>query len=159
MALVKNENSYVTVQEADGYFADRLDVDAWTSASETQRAQSLVTATTLLDSMNWTGTAVSDSQSLAFPRIGTYFDPRLGRDADISSPAALKRLNTAVFELGYHLLNNDGLIDNTGGVEDLKIGNILLKNVDNPAMVPAVVKRLIKPLLVNAGSNVWWRAN
>lgn len=159
MALAKNQNSYATVAEADSYFADRLDVDAWTSASETQKAQALVTATTVLDSMSWTGTAVSDTQPLAFPRDGTYFDPRLGYAVDLLSQAAQKRLLTATYELSYHLLNNDGLTDNTGGVEDLQIGEITLKSVSNPALLPAIVKRIVKPMLVNANSNIWWRAN
>ena len=38
MALTKGANSYATVAEADVYFADRLDVAAWTAADETQKA-------------------------------------------------------------------------------------------------------------------------
>lgn len=159
MALVKNTNSYATVVEADAYFADRLDVDAWVTAPDTQRAQALVTATALLDSLNWAGIAVSDSQPLAFPRSGTYFDPRVGSDVSLTSAAATQRLSTALFELAYHLLNNDGLLDDTGAVNSIDIGNISLKSVQTPNMMPSVVQRLIKPLQVNLGSRSWWRAN
>ena len=159
MALTKNTNSYVTVAEADAYFADRLDVDAWVTAPESQKAQALVTATTMLDSLNWTGIAVSDSQPLAFPRSGDYFDPRIGSDISLSSAAALQRLNSATFEFAYHLLNNDGLLDDTGSVESIDVGNISLKLVQTPNMMPSIVQRKIKPMLVNQGARTWWRAN
>ena len=48
MALVKGVNSYATVAEADAYFLNRLDVAAWNDADETQKYQSLITATSFL---------------------------------------------------------------------------------------------------------------
>jgi hypothetical protein len=159
MALTKGTNAYVTVDEANAYFLDRLDVAAWTDAGDTQKSQSIVTATMLLDSFEWAGVAVSDSQSLAFPRAGSYFDPRVGYDVDLSSDKALNRINTATFELAYHLLNNDGLLDQTGSVTNLQIGNIDLSRIRRPDTLPQHVKNLVKPLLVNRGSNAWWRAN
>lgn len=157
MALVKNSNSYATTAEAASYFENRLDVAAWTEAAEAQRAQALVTATQALDEMAWTGIAASDSQLLAFPRIGSYFDPRLGFSVDLSGVPA--RILTATYELAYHLLNNDGLLDETGSVNNLQIGSISLQAVKAPSMVPPLVKRIIKPLLVNQGSNAWYRSN
>lgn len=159
MALTKGTNSYVSLDEANSYFADRLDVAAWETASNTQKDQSLVTATQILETMDWTGVAVSDSQSLAFPRSGTYFDPRLGYDASLTSVAVTKRVNSATFELAYHLLNNDGLLDDTGGVDKLTVGKIDLTTIRRPDTLPSVVRNLIRPLLVNSGSNTWWRAN
>lgn len=159
MALVKGTNSYATVAEADKYFADRLDVDAWTNASATQKTQALITATAHLDSMEWSGIAVSDSQPLAFPRSGVFFDPRLGMDVEMSSDSVPSRVITATFELAYHLLNNDGLFDDTGSVKDLSVGSIKLSLVQSPSKTPNSVKRLIKPLQINQGSNLWWRAN
>ncbi len=159
MALVKGTNSNVTVAEADSYFGDRIDVAAWDSASATQKAQSLVTATLLLDSLNWTGVAVSDSQSLAFPRTGSYFDPKLGVTVELSNNIVTNRISTATFELAYHLLNNDGLLDETGDVKNLTLGKIDLTNIRRPSQLPSIVRNLIRPLLVNTGSNAWWRAN
>lgn len=159
MALVKNFNSYATVAEADTFFADRLDVAAWTSASEAQKAQALVTATSMLDGLEWAGTVMSDSQSLAFPRTGTYFDPRLGKEASLLDASAFVRLITALYELAYHLLNNDGLLDDTGSVENMVIGNIQLQNISSAKKIPSVVTRYIKPLLLNKSSRMWWRAN
>jgi hypothetical protein len=159
MALSKGTNSYVTVEEANAYFSDRLDVAAWSESNDPERSKALITATQILDSLEWAGVAVSDSQSLAFPREGSYFDPRLGSDISLSSTKAVTRINTATFELAYHLLNNDGLLDQTGDVTDLQIGSIQLSKVRRPSTLPMHVKTTIKPLLVNRGSNAWWRAN
>ncbi len=57
------------------------------------------------------------------------------------------------------MLNNDGLLDDTGNVVDLQVGSVQLTTVRNPNLIPATVRRLIRPMLVNAGSNSWWRAN
>lgn len=158
MALAKGTNSYVTLAEATTYFGDRLDAGAWDDADDARRSQALVTATEVLDGQSWTGTAVSDSQPLAFPRVGNYFDPRIGTYQSL--PATVPdRVVKATYELAYHLLNNDGILDDTGQVIDLQVGTIQLTKVSKPNLIPAVVTRLIRPLLVNAGSNVWWRAN
>lgn len=159
MALAKGVNSYATVAEADSYFEDRLDVAAWTSATATQKAQALVTATSLLDNLDWVGVAVSDSQTLAFPRTGTYFDPKLGMEVELSSTTVPNRIYTGCIELAYHFLNNDGLLDDTGSVENLTIGSITLSNVVSANKIPSSIKRLIMPLQVNSGSRFWWRAN
>lgn len=158
MALVKGTNSYVTVEEAVTYFDDRLDVAAWTNAPEDQRRQSLITATMLLDDLEWSGVAVSDSQSLAFPRIGNYFDPKIGTIVELPATTP-KIIQRATFEVAYHLLNNDGLLDDTGTVKQIDIGNITLSDIRNASRIPGHVTRMIRPLLTNRGSNSWWRAN
>lgn len=157
MALSKGINSYVTVEEADSYFQDRLDVAAWTSADVTTKGQALVTATSILDGLAWTGVAISDNQPLAFPRTGSYFDPRVGRSlALVDVPA---RVLDATKELAYHLLNNDGLRDETGNVKSVAVGEIRLDFIQPPAKIPLSIHNMIKPLLANQGSNLWWRAN
>ncbi len=158
MALVKGTNSYATVEEADAYFADRLDVAAWSAADLSQKAKALVTATRMLDELNWLGVAISDSQTLAFPRQGFYFEPRLGMEVELDETVP-SRILYGLFELAYHLLNNDGLLDNTGAVKDLSIGNIRLSTIYNAPKIPSSVKRFIKPLQLNQGSSFWWRAN
>lgn len=158
MALVKGTNSYATVAEATAYFEDRLDVEVWTAASADRKAQALITATAYLDDLRWTGYAVSDSQPLAFPRVGEYFDPRAGTDVILDSTVPL-RVVTATYELAYHLLNNTNLLDDTGTVKDLTVGTISLTMIRAPSKIPSSVRRLIAPLLENRGVNTWWRAN
>ena len=45
MAIVLGVNSYATEAEADRYFEDRIDAAQWTSASQVNQEQALVTAT------------------------------------------------------------------------------------------------------------------
>jgi len=158
MALAKGTNSFVTREEANTYFTDRLDVAAWTTAPDAQKDQALVTATRLLNNMKWTGVAISDSQALVFPRSGTYYDPKLGYVTTLPSTVPT-RITEATFELAYHLLNNDGLLDNTGTVSSLNVGQISLTIKTEASKIPSVVTGLINPLLIRGGSSTWWRAN
>jgi len=158
MALTKGVNSYVTEVEATVYFGDRLDVAAWTVADAASREQALISATDILENISWVGIAVSATQALAFPRVGSYFDPRIGALTHLGEDVPARILQ-ATKELAYHLLNNDGLLDDTGGVKNIKVGPIELSNVLSPSVLPKKVKSLINPIRINAGSNPWWRAN
>jgi hypothetical protein len=158
MALVKGVNSYSDVTEADEHFGDKLDVDAWISAPGLQKEQSLMTATSIFEDLPWIGRIVDVSQHLAFPRVGCYFDPRLGTNVvmDLTTP---KRVIVGCFDLAYHLLNNDGLMDDTGSVIDFSIGDVKLAKIQAPNRIPLHVKKHIRCLLVGGGNNNWWRAN
>ena len=159
MALKKGTNSYATVAEADVHFEGRLDVAAWNAADDDAKEQSLITGTSTLEYMDWTGVVVSETQNLAFPRIGTYFDPRLGMEVALSETEAPDRIILATYELAYHFLNNDGILDSTGSVRNITVGSIVLQKIGTPPTIPPNVDRLIKPLLLNSGANLWWRAN
>jgi hypothetical protein len=157
MALTKGENSYVTVVEADAYFANRLDSDLWDETDDTDKAKALVTATGILDEKAWVGTIVDSEQSLAFPRTGWYKDPKQGMVVELPEDVP-QRILKATYELAYHLLNNEGLQDSTGSVTDIEVGPIKLKNIKNVEKNSPAVYRLISPLLANGG-RAWWRAN
>jgi len=169
MSLLKGANSYVTLSEANSYFEDRLDAAAWDNTSSELREQALVTATRNLDEMSWQGSAVSESQALAFPRIGAFRDTSRGFKLAFTSSytysvtdeveTSLKRdirlIRQATYELAYHLLNNDGLLDSTGEITDIKIGPISLKEIKEPSRIPRTVKRVIQPMTLNSGKS-WW---
>jgi hypothetical protein len=158
MALVKNTNSYVTVTEADRYFEDRLDAAAWTEASEDQKRQSLITASLMLNDYKWVGTAVSESQALAWPREGVYHEPKLGYEIELPETVP-SRIISATYELAYHLLNNDDLLDDTGSLNSLSVDSITLDFRTKTSTIPATVTRLISPLFYDGGALTWWRAN
>jgi hypothetical protein len=157
MALVKGTNSYVDVAEADLYFADRLDVTTWTNETALRKSQALITATSTLDELLWVGSAVSETQPLAFPRNGKYFNPKTNINTEIAGVIPSSIL-VATFELAYHLLNNANLRDDVGSVINLAVSGISLSVIRAPSRVPTSVKRIIKPLLLN-NTNTWWRAN
>jgi hypothetical protein len=158
MALTKDVNSYASLAEANAYMAEKLDSDVWGAASDPRKEQALITATRLLDTYTWTGTAISESQPLAFPRSGEYFDTRLGILVMLldTTPA---RIVQGCIELAFHLLNNTGLLESTGVIEDIKVDVISLTNLRLPSQMPLIVKNIVKPLLINRGSHAWYRSN
>ena len=157
MALVKDVNALSTVEEASAYFSDRIDASVWNGASSARQAQALVTASSLLGDLEWIGSVISESQELAFPRSGSYFDPRVGGLVDLNPTP--KRILRAYYELALHLLSNEGILDDTGTVDSLSITGVNLSKIRSPSRIPLPVKNLLKPVLVNAGINAWWRAN
>jgi len=160
MALVKNTNSYVDVAEADAFFGTRLDVAAWSAADNASKEAALVTATAMLDDLAWVGVIADESQTLAFPRVGSYNDPKMGYVVYLEGTEIPERITRATFELGYHLLNNDGLLDETGSVDNITVGNIILEGLTNTPNVPSFISRIVKPLRSGGGStSTWWRAN
>jgi len=165
MALVLGTNTYVTMVEAEAYFDTRIDAGAWINAQDDDQESALVTATLLLDENQFIGVAVSSTQSLAWPRKGaSTFDPRLGQSITYGESEIPKRMKSAVLEMAYHLLSNENLLDNKSqNFEEISIGTITLKDSNNDTtrtpMVPSLVKKYLKPLLINQGSSQWWRAN
>lgn len=158
MPLVKDENSYVNVAEANAYFDNTIDAEGWTSATDSVKEKALMTATRMLDEESWTGIALSENQPLAFPRDGSYLDPKLGMEVTLSDSVPSRILN-ATIELARHLIINDNLLDETGSVLDLKVGDITLRQISASPKIPRRIKSQISPLLVTGGSRIWWRAN
>lgn len=159
MALVKDTNSYVTVAEAELYFQHRLDSLSWSQANNEEKESALVTATSLLDNLRWHGYASTDSQMLAFPRVGQYFDPRAGTQVMLNNSEVPLRIIRGTYEMAYHLLNNSGLMDNTGSVTELMVGAIELKGIKRSSRMPSFVNQFISPLLDVSSSRTLWRSN
>jgi hypothetical protein len=151
--------------EADAYFDTRIDAGGWLNAQDDDQESALVTATLILDENQFIGVSVSSTQSLAWPRKeASTFDPRLGRQITFSESEIPKRLKMAVLEMAHHLLSNENLLDNKSqNFEEISIGTITLKDNNNDTtrtpQVPSLVRKYLKPLLVNQGSTQWWRAN
>lgn len=167
MALSRTSASFVTLAEAEAYFESRLDVAAWKEASEEEKQAALTTAMNVLSSMTWPGVILNDSQILPFPREGWYYEPFVGRQVSLSSQHPIRRLKSAQFEIAYHLLNNDGILDSTGTVKSLTVGSISLTDIRESSSMPNVAYDMLRPLLSSAsggGNNgraggMWWRAN
>jgi len=157
MALVKGENSYCTVAEADAYHSDSLD-SSWLTASAESKAASLIAATRVLDEINWIGTAVSDSQKLAFPRNCEYFETKLGVMVQ-NTNSTPKRVENACFELALHLLLNPSVLATSDDVAGVKVGDIEIGAIKKAPLIPVRILNTLNPLIRNGGSNTWWRAN
>lgn len=167
MALTKGVNSYVTISEADSYFEDRMDAAAWIVMGDEMKEQAIVTATRMLDQKSWRGSVVNADQALAFPRQGSYRDSSRGVTASFTSTYTfvttdetdtnlkrdIRQLREACYELAYHLANNDGLLDSSGEIKEIKVGPIELKDIKEVSKSPAAVSRAIKPMIQGSGRN------
>lgn len=158
MALSKDVNSYVTLAEAEVYFSDRIDAAAWEEASDDQKSKALVTASLSLNNYDWEGYAISDSQPLAFPRQGSYYEPKIGYEVVLDENVP-DRIIKATYELAYHYLNNDGVLDDTGSLKSLGVGTINLDFDHSAGQKSSMVSALISPLLLRGGAKIWWRNN
>ena len=161
MPLVVGSNAYLDVATAGAYFEFRLDADAWADAKSSERGAALVSATRLLDSLNWIGRATDSNQSLAFPRIGNYRDPKIGAVVSLGSAEVPQRVLDATCELALHLLRNPGVESGEELPDSIAVeGAVSLTGLKSTktGVIPAGVYRGITPLL-ERGNNSWWRAN
>jgi hypothetical protein len=166
MALILFENSYL--ESADDYLADN---PFWEAADSDAQEQALVDATRILDQNEWIGTAVTSSQSLAWPRAKlSFFDPVLSLHVPCEQGEIPIRLQKAVAYLALHLLKYPTAIKGYDVTYDsISIGPISLSNTDagrssspQVPLIPAEVNKLIAPLIFSQGyaaPGSWWRAN
>lgn len=70
MALAVGENSYISVEDADAFFADIYapEVFPWQEADDTAKEQALITATRRIDAQSYLGRKKDPEQLLQFPR-------------------------------------------------------------------------------------------
>ena len=137
MALQKGTNSFVSIAESDEYFENRLNSENW-FANDSAVEQALVTATGILDDMDWGGTATpTASYPLSWPRDITYYDNKSGYYTDLEDDRSTTSEGTipgdikkATFELALHLLNNmktqESNASGENKVKDLTVGSVRL---------------------------------
>lgn len=150
-----NANCYVeSVAVAQDYYDERLNVSAWTNATEDEKTRALISATRWLDTVPFTGVKVSQSQALQWPRYGaTDHD---GYEFDTASIPLL--IQHATMELALVLLRDaDGGTDTlaaTGmeGFDSVRVGPIAvdLRGGKRAADMPDNVKAMLRPVAVYA---------
>lgn len=141
MALIKGTNAYASVEEADAYLADGLD-SGWSALDPDTKAKALVSATRLLDTLNWKGYAMDETQPLGFPRV------------DMGTPTEVVK---AAIRLAEYLAENGDTID-SGGVRSIKVGPIELDSIRPKSSIPSRIKNSLSQYIKNSGGS-WWRAN
>jgi len=172
MTAIKGTNSYVSLDEADTYFETRLRADDWFETDCEEKEIALVTATSMIDHSRWAGQAVSETQALAWPRIGSVFDPRLGKTVNFVSTAteAPQEVQDATCELALHLIQNPTIMGKEIGTtattttpDEISVGSISLKGLKEteevPVSEPLRIKKLYSKYLNNGGSRNWYRSN
>lgn len=116
------QNSYVTVEEANAYFADRAYSSTW--GSFVDKEPLLILCSRMLDwYINWKGLKKSDSQPMQWPRTKVIL--RSGNEfADDELPTEVK---IATFELVLVSLEEDRTDDDPLlGLEQLKVATLSL---------------------------------
>jgi hypothetical protein len=61
-------NAYLSLADADTYFASRVDHATWDAATAADKASALIEATSHIDAESWRGARAVSTQALAFPR-------------------------------------------------------------------------------------------
>ncbi len=166
MAVVKGTNCYASMEDATAYFADRIDTEAWDTATAPDKEKALITATKLIDdNYVFIGKVAASEQTLSWPRMGVaYPDPQRGTWEQPGPTVVPSRVTRATLEQALHLLLNEKLLDSSNQTfEKIQIGSIKLEDSLSdfkaaPLMSP-LISNIIGPLLVNQGANSWWRAN
>lgn len=142
-------NSYVSLDDANALAADRLFAGAWSAATDATRSQALITATALLDRMQWQGRPLAPTQPLAWPRVADRCPPGFPLTTDTPEPIA-----TATVELALHLLST-GELPGGPAVMQRMIGDsmaMFFAHVGDE--LPKHVRRLIEPFLRSSSANV-----
>lgn len=138
-------NSYVTIAEADAYFANHIASTSYDAF--TQRTSLLVNASRLLDHyMDWFGTAVADEtvQAMSWPRDGVH---------DVDNDIVPQRVKNATFELANHIAGTGGVSADLAEVNKLKIGpiSIDLDSEGSGYLLPPQISRILSNLGVAKG--------
>lgn len=139
--------AYTTTEQATAYLAQRLNSEAWTSATPAKQAAALSTAETLLDSLPFKGRIASLSQAQAWPRTGV-FDSE-GRA--IPSTAIPSQIAAACAEWALYLLANPEPSKPTAPLRRKRVGDLELEYAVSPSIadnVPPMVRALLTPLLI-----------
>ncbi|MDQ0250811.1 hypothetical protein J2W22_002875 [Sphingomonas kyeonggiensis] len=142
-------NSYVSLDAANALASGRLFTAAWTAATGDTRAQALMTATALLDRMQWQGRRLAPTQPLAWPRVADRCPEGFPLTADIPTPIAAATVELAIFLLG------NGELPGGPAIMQRMLGDSMVMHFAHVAdELPKHVRRLIEPFLRVSSANV-----
>lgn len=139
-------NSYVSVSEADDYFAAHLDSNFWPTSLKDKQA-ALVMATNRIDAENFQGRRTELTQSLQWPRSWVV------ARAFIDSNTIPRELKIATFEMALHYLKmkaGEFTVDENDleTLDKYKIGplDVQIKANVKADRIPTKVKQLLKAI-------------
>lgn len=143
MALTVGTNSYISLEDAKTYFADRLNSIEWDNAADADKSKALIQATQIIDQKDFKGYKSINTQALKFPRIGLIDD---GFDVDGSTVP--KRVKDAVCELAIWCLSEDYTEPNDlAGYQRIKIAVIEVETRQASKAMPPMVSKLLSPFM------------
>ncbi len=148
MALVATvngatSNSFITVAEADTYWATNLYATNWDGATTANKEKALKMATRILDEkVAWVGTRATSTQALGWGRTDVTWD-----GTTISSTTMPIQIQSATAQFAGDLLGSNLTANAEGkGLNSLKVGDITLdfdKN-DTAGVMPEIVQEMLR---------------
>lgn len=167
-----NAQSYVTVEELDGYYELHLyPPSGWATTTEAQKEAALVMATRLLDSaVEWKGAPVNEQQALGWPRYGVTLIYDAGAQATgviitgnenitvtgehlVASNIVPKAVKDATMELSRYLLAADRAVaQDTPAIKRQKVDVLEREYFEGarPDLLPDEVLRLVRRYCLSA---------
>ncbi len=132
-----NQNSYVTVAQANDYFNNRRDDSEWTDLTATTQAELLIQAGRDIDTYNFIGEKWYDSQGMSFPRrTETGFESHETVTGNCGTPITINSFrHTSLWSNTYGRYPTSywkyGTVHITAGSAIRSIENIASSNVTN----------------------------
>ena len=121
-----NANSFVTLDEANNYFATVPDSSTWDDKTVDQKKRALISATRWIDSFVYYGDRCDDGQALKFPRNNYQVD-----GVELACSTIPLNIKYAQYELARALANDADAITGTtgkeGNISEAKLGDLEVK--------------------------------
>ena len=121
-----NSNSFVTLDEANNYFATVPDSSTWDDKTVDQKKRALISATRWIDSFVYYGDRCDDGQALKFPRNIYQVD-----GVELACSTIPLNIKYAQYELARALANDADAITGTtgkeGNISEAKLGDLEVK--------------------------------
>ena len=151
-------NSYVTLEEADAYFTDRMHASTWEALSDPVKSNLLISSSQMLDwYIKWKGSKSTSTQFMGWPRTNATRPDGTEIEDDVLPP----EVKTAVYEQSIANIEADRMEDDPlAGIGQLKAGSLMIKagaekpNQTNTKPVPPQVFKIVSDLY-NSGGTVW----
>ena len=149
--IVVGTNSYISVTDADTYFATKYGAEAWSALSTETKDQLLITATQRIDTLRLKGRKYVYTQTLNFPR---YLDRNIEYQQDYLYDVNLNTIpevvEKATCEEALALLNTEATKRRElqeQGVTSFTIGKLsetFSDNVSSSSLLSSDAKNLLK---------------
>ena len=132
MAVVEGTNSYISEDDADTYFSNRLHSESWTG-DNTETA--LIQACSIMETrVFWKGSKTSTSQTLQWPRTGLKDLYNDAIDTD-EIPDLVKNVQC---ELALYLLENNPYLTQAG-IKQINFSGLKINTIPKQESIPGKV--------------------
>ena len=149
-------NSYVTTEEMDAYFLERVNSTKYVATLDKDAAA--ISASRLLDwQLKFDGYKASSSQSMQFPRSEIY----LSDGTLVPNNIIPMEVKYATFELIYLSIGTDRLADNSlAGIDQVKAGPLFVKATPGgygstkAEIIPEFIRKILLDFTISSSIGV-----